>query len=118
MVKGKLVLCIGLNQRAIDGQSILKQETYSHVHKHHCSRDISYTVSWFLYSMPQRERRVGVGRQEGSSFSLSWLGGGGGETFIFVGLGCWVSVIGFWCCLSAVVYQWMVVGCLVSVVEC
>jgi hypothetical protein len=113
----KLVLCIGLNQRARDGQSILKQETYSHVYKHHCSRDISHTVSWFLYSMSQRERRVGAGRQEGSSFSLSWLGGGGGETFIFVGLGCWVSVIGCRCRLSAVVYLWMVLGCQVAVFE-
>jgi hypothetical protein len=118
----KLVLCI--DQRAGDGQSILKQKTYSHVYKHHCSRDISYTVSWFLYSMSQREKRIGVGRQEGSSFSLSWLGGGGGGgTFIFIpsrllGVGYRVLVL-FVCSCISVDGSWLSgVGCRMLTVDC
>jgi hypothetical protein len=73
--------------------------------------------------MSQRERRVGVGRQEGSSSSLSWLGGGGGGTFIFIpsrllSVG-YRAVVLFVCnCISVDGSCLSGVGCRILTVDC
>ncbi len=85
----------------------------------------SHTVSLFLYSLSQRERRVRRGRKEVRSFSLTWLGGGGGEgggTFIFIPVasvvGCRLPGFGV-VCLQLYICGWfLVVGCRLSNADC